>query len=72
MDWTYNNNKVWKRVYEYLDKHDTPDHRFIDVTFSEGLGMIPNTALPSGCFYPTIKLIFSVGKYGMKTEQWFW
>ena len=68
--WAYSNNGLWQRVYDYLDRRDTPQHRFIGVTFSTGLEYLPGTSLPSGCFYPTIKLHFSRGPYGVKTEKW--
>lgn len=72
MDWSYSNNTLWKRVYEYLDIHDTPNHRFVDITFSTGLIYSTEAIMPSGCFYPTIKLIFKNEPFGTQTEQHFW
>lgn len=68
--WSYNNKNVWRRLYDYLDKHNTPDHRFYRITFSTALDYKQTDKMPPGVYYPTIKLHFLAGPTEMIQTFW--
>jgi len=66
--WSYSNNTLWQRVYEYLDNHNRPEHKLMAVDFASGEDYNSHDRVYGRC-YPGITLIFQAN--GTERKQVF-